>query len=181
MNIDVRARRGWALPVLIGASLACAILAQAPSARADAPAPVKIAIFDFELEDFSAAGGLIAESPEDSAQLKLATDEARKLIAQSGRYSLVDPSGADADPVKARSLRDCNGCDAAIALKLGADESMIGVVKRISRMEYVVDVQIRDGRDGAMIFNKQTDLRMGANYAWSRGVNWLVKNDLLSN
>lgn len=180
MNIDVRARRGWA-PAPIGALLACAILAQVSPAGADAPAPVKIAIFDFELEDFSAGGGLIGESPEDSAQLKLATDEARKLIAQSSRYSLVDLSGADAEPVKARSLRDCNGCDAAIALKLGADESMIGIVKRISRMEYVVDVQIRNARDGAVFFDKQTDLRMGANYAWGRGVNWLVKNDLLNN
>jgi len=181
MNIDVRARRGGALLPPIGAAISCVILTSAFPAGADTPAPVKIAIFDFELEDFSAGGGLIAESPEDSAQLKLATEEARKLIAQSGRYSLVDPGGADAAPVKARSLRDCNGCDAAIALRLGADESMIGIVKRISRMEYVVDVQIRNARDGAMVFNKQTDLRMGANYAWSRGVNWLVKNDLLNN
>ncbi|MGH6868286.1 MAG: DUF2380 domain-containing protein, partial [Methylocella sp.] len=64
--------------------------------------------------------------------------------------------------------------------KLGADQSLIGIVTRISRMEYTVRFQIRDARDGAVIFNKQTDLRMGANYSWDRGVAWLIKNRLLN-
>jgi hypothetical protein len=37
-------------------------------------------------------------------------------------------------------------------------------------MEYTARFQIRDARNGAVIFNKQTDLRTGANYSWSRGV-----------
>jgi hypothetical protein len=181
VNIDFRAWRGRVLLAQIGAALICAALMRAFPASADEPAPVKIAVFDFELEDFSAGGPLIGETPEDAAQLKLATDEARQLIGQSGRYSLVDVSSADAAPTKAKSLRDCDGCDAAVAAKLGADESMIGIIKRISRMEFVVDIQVRNARDGATVFNKQTDLRMGANYAWSRGVSWLLKNGLLNN
>ena len=102
------------------------------------------------------------------------------MIAQSGRYSLVDVSGADADAVKAHLLRSCNGCDAGIAFKLGADQSLIGVVTRISRTEYTVRFQIRDARDGAVISSKQTDLRMGADYSWSRGAAWLIKNTLLN-
>jgi Protein of unknown function (DUF2380) len=38
----------------------------------------------------------------------------------------------------------------------------------------------RDAQNGAVIFNKQTDLRMGANYSWSRGATWLIKNRLLN-
>ncbi|MGH6847005.1 MAG: DUF3280 domain-containing protein, partial [Methylocella sp.] len=147
---------------------------------ANTPPPVKLAIFDFELEDFSAGGQVIGESPAGTAELKLATSEARRLIAQSGRYSLVDISSADAEAVKAHGLRKCNGCEAAIARKLGADQSLIGVVTRISRMEYTAGFRIRDARNGAVIFNKQTDLRMGANYSWSRGVDWLIKNRLLN-
>ncbi|MGH6857179.1 MAG: DUF3280 domain-containing protein, partial [Methylocella sp.] len=158
----------------------CAALLPAFVTSANTPPPVKLAIFDFELEDFSAGGQLIGESPADTAQLKLATVEARRLIVQSGRYRLVDVSGAGAEAVKAHSLRKCNGCDAGIAFKLGADQSMIGIVTRISRMEYTVRFQIRDARDGAVIFNKQTGLRMGANYSWDRGVAWLIKNRLLS-
>jgi hypothetical protein len=102
------------------------------------------------------------------------------LIAQSGRYSLVDVSSADAEPVKAHALRNCDGCDAGIASKLGAEQSFVGIVTRISRTEYTVRFQIRDARTGAVIFNQATDLRMGADYFWDRGAAWLIKNRLLA-
>ena len=51
---------------------------------------------------------------------------------------------------------------------------------RISRTEYTVQYQIRDARTGSVISNKQTDLRMGADYSWSRGAAWLIKNRLLA-
>jgi hypothetical protein len=113
--------------------------------------------------------------------LKRATDEARQLLAQSGRYSLVDVSHADAEPVRAQSLRMCGGCEADIAQKLGADQSFVGVVARSSRTEYAVGFQIRDTKDGSMVFKQQTELRMGTNDSWNRGVIRLMKNALLDN
>lgn len=170
---------GRASLLFFGVALFCAALIAGFVARAETPAPIKIAIFDFELEDYSAGGGIIGETPEDIAQLKRATNDARQLIAQSGRYVLVDVSGADAAPVKTQSLRTCSGCEAEIALKLGADQSFIGIVARSSRTEYAVGFQIRDARDGAMIFKRQTELRMGTNDSWNRGVVRLIKNTLL--
>ena len=64
--------------------------------------------------------------------------------------------------MKSRSLRDCNGCEAAIALKLGADQSFVGVVRRISRTEYTLRFQIRDAHTGALVIARQSDLRIGA-------------------
>ncbi|MGH6837367.1 MAG: DUF3280 domain-containing protein [Methylocella sp.] len=180
MKIGYLARRGRAALFSAGALLFCAALLPAFVTSAGTLPPVKLAIFEFELQDFSAGGQLIGESPADTAQLKLATSEARRLIAQSGRYSLVDVGSADAEAAKAHSLRKCNGCDTGIAFKLGADQSLIGIVTRISRMEYTVGIQVRDARNGAVIFNQQTDLRMGANYSWDRGVAWLIKNRLLN-
>jgi Protein of unknown function (DUF2380) len=142
-------------------------------------APVRLAVFDFELEDFSGGAGIVPESDDDREQLRLAADTARRLIAQSGRYSLVDVSGADAADVKAHTLRQCNGCDAAIARKLGADQSLLGIVNRVSRMEYGVTFQLRDARTGKLLSVGRTDLRMGANYSWNRGAEWLIKNRLL--
>ena len=95
--------------------------------------------------------------------------EARRVISDSGRYRLVDVASAAGESVKSRSLRQCNGCEAAIALKLGADQSFVGVVTRISRTEYVVRFQIRDARTGAPINARQSDLRIGADYSWNRG------------
>ena len=56
---------------------------------------------------------------------------------------------------------------------------MIGIVTRITRMEYAVTFKLRDARSGAMVAVEQTDLRMGANVAWSRGARWLIQNRLL--
>jgi hypothetical protein len=142
-------------------------------------APVKLAVFDFELEDLSAGGGIIPESDDDREQLRLATEAARRLIAESGRYSLVDVSKADAAEVKTHTLRQCDGCDAGIARKLGADQSLVGIVNRVSRMEYGVTFEVRDARTGKLLSVVRTDLRMGANYSWNRGAAWLVKNRFL--
>src|ERR1700730_11160738 len=87
---------------------------------ADKSLPVKIAVFDFELEDVSAGASLPGETAADSARLRDVTSEARRVLAQSGRYKLVDVSKVTATPVMEKSLRTCNGCDSGIALQLGA-------------------------------------------------------------
>jgi len=76
-------------------------------------------------------------------------------------------------------LRECEGCETGIAAGLAADQSMIGIVTRITRMEYAVTFKLRDARSGAIVAVGQTDLRMGANVAWSRGARWLIENRLL--
>ncbi len=140
--------------------------------------PIKIAVFDFELDDLSAGGGIAGDKTEDAAQLNQATEKARLLMAQSGRYSLVDISATD-DDVKSHRLRQCDGCEAAIARKLGAEQSFLGVVTRISRTEYVVRFQIRDAHSGELVLAPQSGLRMGADYSWDRGTASLIRSGLL--
>jgi hypothetical protein len=161
--------------------LARDVLQSAPTLgkQADAVPPVKIAVFDFELEDFSGGAGIIPESDQDREQLRLAAETARRMLTESGRYSLVDVSHADAPEVTAGTLHKCDGCDVPIARKLGADQSLVGTVNRVSRMEYGVTFRLRDARTGALISVERTDLRMGANYSWDRGAAWLIKNRLL--
>lgn len=159
------------------AFLLCAASVMAFSAGAATQTPIKLAIFDFELEDFSAA--TTGQTPADATQLANVTGEVRQLFAQSGRYHLVDVGDVDAAAAKAHALRECDGCDAAIALKLGAEQSFVGVVKRVSRTEYTVRFQIRDARTGAIVSNADSGLRMGADYSWSRGAARLIKDRLL--
>lgn len=151
----------------------------AGAAETAAPSPVKIAVFPFELVDFSAAAPYVPADDIDREQLRLSTEEACRLIAASGRYQLVDVSAVNDQAAKAGKLRDCEGCEARIAAGLDADQSMIGIVTRITRMEYAVTYKIRDARSGTMVAVEQTDLRMGANVAWSRGARWLIENRLL--
>ena len=164
--------------LVLASAIALAALA-APRAAETAAPPVKIAVFPFELEDFSAGAAYVPPDDIDREQLRLSTEEARRLIAASGRYQLIDVSAVNDEAAKAGKLRECEGCDARIAAGLGADQSMIGIVTRITRTEYAVTYRIRDVRSGALVDVKQTDLRMGANVAWSRGARWLIERRLL--
>ena len=151
-------------------------------ARAGEPVaerPIKLAVFPFELEDFSAAAAYTPPDDVDREQLRLSTEEARRLIAASGRYQLVDVGAANGEAAKAGKLHDCEGCEAKIAAGLDADQSMIGIVTRISRTDYAVTYKIRDARSGALVDVGQTDLRAGATSAWSRGARWLIQRRLL--
>ena len=167
------------IALILAPAIVLGALAAAGTTEAVASPPIKIAVFPFELEDFSAAAGYIPPDDIDREQLRLSTEEARRLIAASGRYQLVDISAVNNEAAKAGKLRDCEGCDARIAAALDADQSMVGIVTRITRMEYAVTYKIRDARSGALVDVQQTDLRMGANVAWSRGARWLIENRLL--
>jgi hypothetical protein len=139
---------------------------------------MKIAVFDFELEDYSAAGGA-GTSPVETKYLAQAMAEAKQRLIESGHYSIVDTSGADLTAAKGASLHNCRGCDTVIATKLGADQAMIGVVTKISMTEYVVTAQVSDARKGTVLKTFTTSLRIGADYSWSRSVTWLIMNRVL--
>jgi hypothetical protein len=161
-------------------SFLCVALTGAVPARADMTAPIAIAVFDFELEDFSPSGSPAGETPAEAGHLAEVTREARQLLAASRRYRLVDVGAADAPAATSRTLRDCGGCDAAIALEMGAEQSLVGVVRRISRTEYMVRFQIRDARTGSLVSDAKSGLRMGADYSWHRGAARLIKDRLLA-
>jgi hypothetical protein len=149
-----------------------------PSHAAE-PAPVRMAVFDFELDDRSAAGGLIAKDAIDDENLRKSTQEARQRLAASGRYAIMDTDAVAGQLVSAGGVASCNGCEAALAKTLGADQSMSGVFARVSRTEYTLQLVIRDARTGAVLSNTFSGLRMGANYAWPRAVTSLIDNKIL--
>ena len=73
-----------------------------PAAAADAgkPPPIRIAVFDFELEDVSAAASQPGQTPADAARLQDVSNAARRVLAQSGRYNIIDVSKLDAPAVQ---------------------------------------------------------------------------------
>jgi hypothetical protein len=155
------------------------LAAYPPTSAAAEPRPIGLAVFDFELEDTTAAAPATGVAASDAGYLADVTKGVRELLQQSGRYRVIDASGATADAAKKHALRDCGGCDAGIAQKLGADQSLIGVVRRVSRTEYTIGFQIRDARTGAVVSKGDSGLRMGADYSWRRGAVYLVSDRLL--
>ncbi|TQF33310.1 DUF3280 domain-containing protein [Bradyrhizobium sp. UNPA324] len=140
------------------------------------PAPIALAVFEFELEDTTAASaGALAAS--DASYLAEVTDAVREALGQSGRYRIVEVGREAA--ATAGALRDCGGCEAAIAKELGADQSLIGVVRRVSRTEYTLGFQVRDAGTGAVLARGDSGLRLGADYSWKRGAVRLVSDRLI--
>jgi hypothetical protein len=141
--------------------------------------PVRIAVFDFELEDVSAAAALpdksAVDTPAMQAIMNKVSAKAREVMAQSGRYILVDVSQVDAKPVREKSLADCDGCENAIALQLGAEQAMIGVVRRISMTDYYVLVQISDCRTGKVLTQEVANFA-GGDDGWANGVANLIRH-----
>jgi len=158
----------------LAAGLAAFVLIASSYAKAE-QTPLKIAVFDFELTDKSAS--TTGQDKIDSENLKLATEEARRMLSASGRYKVIDGDGQLA---KAGGFQSCNGCERQLAKTLGADRSMVGVFTRVSRTEYTLQILVRDADTGAVLSNDFTGLRMGANYSWPRGVKWLMKNKILT-
>ena len=146
--------------------------------RAAEPVPVKIALFAFELDDRSAAGGLIARDAIDDENLKKATEEARKALAASSRYEVIDTAPVASELASAGGVQRCNGCEAALGERLAAERSMVGLFARVSRTEYTLQIVVRDTRTGAILSNAFSGLRMGANYAWPRAVASLIDDKI---
>jgi hypothetical protein len=102
------------------------------------------------------------------------------MLAESGRYSVVDTMSVADAVIAAGGAQHCDGCDAPLARGLGADQSMVGLVTRVSRTEYTLLIVVRDAETGAILSSGFTGLRLGANYSWPRGVEWLMEQWNLS-
>jgi len=170
--------RGTHVRVLLCAfALLCATAA---GEKARAEEPIKLAVYPFELEDFSAAGGVVSTDARDAKYLAEATQEAKKWLSDSGKYAIVDTASVQDEPAKKHTMHSCHGCVGPITKKLGADQAVVGTITRISRTEYTMLIQIFDAATGEPTSRYFTGLRMGADYSWPRGVTWLMKNRILA-
>ncbi|MFO1125043.1 MAG: DUF3280 domain-containing protein [Methylocystis sp.] len=163
--------------VVLMALIAVAICGVA--AQAQSSSPLKLAIFDIELDDFTAGGPIAGESPEETARLQRMTALARDLLAQSGLFEIVDGNASKDKRVEDHWLRKCNGCDADIADALGADLSFVCFFRKISVMEQNLEIRIRDARTGRLMHVSQTDLRGETDQSWSRALKFLIRYQLV--
>jgi hypothetical protein len=170
---------------ILGAAAAVGIVllsfACIPAVAADAAKspPIKIAVFDFELDDLSPAASVPGGSTSSAAVMAKVTSAARRVLEQSGRYSLVDVSKADAKPVTEKLLRHCDGCEAGIALQLGADQSLLGVVRKATMTDYYVLIQISDARTGKVLTQEAANFA-GGDDGWASGVTSLIRHQVLA-
>jgi len=143
------------------------------------PPVVTLAVFDFELDDVSPAASLLRQTTPNEAMMEKVSSEARRVLAESGRFILVDVSKVDAEPVRAKSLRNCDGCEAGVALQAGADQALLGVVRRITQTDYYVVIQISDAQTGKVLDQQAANFAGGPD-GWASGVRMLIKHQVLA-
>lgn len=167
------------LAKLFAVSALCVGAALSTAARGEPARPMKIAVFDVELDDFSAGGPIAGESAEETARLRKMTLLARELLAQSGLFEIIDGSASQSPMVKEHWLRKCNGCEAEAARDLGADVSFICFFRKVSVMEQYLEFRLRDARTGEPLNVSQTDLRGETDESWSRALKFLISHRLV--
>ncbi len=158
-------------------ALACA--GPPPSAAVTPQPPTRIAVFAFELEDASPAATYLGNTGNRTATMAEVGRAARLELSGSGRYSVIDASGTDLSQVAATGLRNCGGCEAGLALKLGAQQSLLGVVIKATQTDYYVLIQIRDARSGKLLDRQEANFA-GSEQGWPSGVRLLIRHQILA-
>jgi hypothetical protein len=139
----------------------------------------RAAIFPFELSDVSLEGELAGPRPDETHRLMLATEELRQLAARAAGYEVLDLAGLTAEIEKATPLYKCNGCEADMARRLGADVAITGYVRKVSNLILKVFINVRDVDSGKLTRIHQVDIKGNTDETWLRGVRYMVANGLV--
>ncbi|HER20043.1 MAG TPA: DUF2380 domain-containing protein, partial [Chromatiales bacterium] len=140
--------------------------------------PAKAAVVDFELIDTSLEGEMRGPQAAEQARLGLISDHLRELLADSGRYEVVDIAPAAAEIEAAGHLHGCNRCEARIARGLGADLAIRGVVQKVSNLILNMTVFVADAETGEYVDGMTVDMRGNTDESWLRGVAYIVRHRL---
>ncbi len=141
--------------------------------------PPKVAVFDLELIDTSAEGDAGGSPAGEQDRLMRAGQQLRRELAASGKFQLLDIAPVSV-AAQGSNLQACGGCDVQLALKLGADLAMTGVVQKVSALILNISIYVRDTHSGRLIASMSVDLRGNTEESWSRALSYLLRNRLLA-
>jgi hypothetical protein len=161
------------------AALAALLLAAMPAAAARAATPA-IAVFPFELIDTSLAGATNGPKPAEQRRLAALDAQLERAIAASGRYAPVDLSGQRDRMAAAGRLSSCTACAVAIASAAGAALALTGTVQKVSELILNINLFLWDVPTGRQLRAMSVDIRGNTDESWSRGLRYLLRNELLA-
>lgn len=155
---------------------AFAMLLCANSAPAqELPAPGSVAFFGLRFIDMSTEGAINGARTDETIRTEMATDlVAKDMVARGFTLTPIDPI---ADQLKTiNNPADCNGCDTALAAKLGADYALTGEVRKISNLILSLKLNLRDADSGQTVRAGTVDIRGNTDETWQRGFSYLMRN-----
>jgi len=156
---------------------AAASLAGYTTAPASDETRPKLAVLDIELTG-DLGGPQFA--PEHAARLRMASELLRRQLTDSGLYQVLDLSPARPLIAKLASgqmyLHDCNGCDLEIGRALGANQTMVAWVDRVSGLILTLTFEIHDVAAGQIRMRKSYDFRGDNDAAWRHAITYMVRD-----
>jgi hypothetical protein len=154
--------------------------AAVPSYAAEpASAALRIAVFDFELQDASHEGAIDGERPDQTARLKLVSEELRSLMQGTDRFRVVDIGPARQAVAEKGPLIYCNGCDRDIARDIGADLALTGLIYKVSNLILEIHIHVRDVETGKIVAKMSSSIRGNTDESWLHGIRWMFRNRLM--
>jgi hypothetical protein len=137
----------------------------------------KVAIFPFDIRDVEIEGDLMAQPKDyDLKRMKLVADELKTLMEKDHTYEVVDLTPFAADVEAASPFSKCNGCEADLGKKVGADLAVTGYVDKLSDSLISLQLYARDTATGEVKKTMAAEIRGNTDELWLHGIRWLWKN-----
>lgn len=152
------------------------LLLLAAAAPAVAEQPRSAAFFGVHFVDMSEGGDLA----DEQARVAMVSDRLVAALEGSGRYAFVDVSPVAQKADLFENLANCGGCDARLAADLGAEVAVTAEVQKTSNLILHMTVYVREAGGGALLAGGSADIRGNTDESWMRGVNYILKNRVLT-
>jgi uncharacterized protein DUF2380 len=137
----------------------------------------RMAFFGFRLINTSLEPTTAAED----ARIRELDELFREKVGSSRRYMLVTVAPEMQQEIAAGpGIDGCNGCERELARKARAELAAWGTVQKVSNLILNINVYLRDVGTGTMTFARSVDIRGNNDVAWRRGLDYLLRNYLLS-
>lgn len=136
----------------------------------------KLLILDFEIIDTSQEP--IDQRADHARRLAQARGAIEAGLAAQGTYDIVGRAAIqpDLDEILNRTyIRTCNGCEAALARKAGADLVMTGVVNKVSTLILSMGVSITRASSGELIYHQGFDFRGDNDQSYARAAKFFTE------
>jgi|GEM_PF-6807983 len=115
---------------------------------------------------------------QDAFLLAKFSDEFRSRLEQQKIFTIIDDKQSLAvlnEAAQHQFLHRCNGCELAIAKKLGAKKVIVPWIFRMSKLVQTMFVELRDVETGTLVMRKKLNFRGNTDDAWDHVINRMVE------
>lgn len=145
---------------------------------------IQIVVFDAQLVDTSTEGEMFGTNADETRRLAMISDQLRAGLQSSDRYVILDTGPVQSALTRlsgsVRYLHDCNNCELDIAKSLGAQQSAVVWVQKVSNLILNLNVVIKDVATGEIVKTAFVDIRGNTDRSWQHGTRYMLKNRLLA-